>query len=459
MTFPTDRRTFLRGLAAGLTGAAAGPFIRTRKARALGTGFNTEHVILVAFGGGARRSECLYHQSGLVLPHLFGAGVADEPLIDTDLFPRQVCSSLTPTASGLLAEGVLGPDLTYAEGPTNHFQGQAALLCGAYNNLPDTFASRPEAPTLFEYLRKHNGLRATDVWALPHANDAEWGLSHSTHPAYGAELGGTLISPVVSMVPVFGAVATGNWSWTDPLTWPGSLPNDPSKEDAVTRLRQRLDALGPARASGQSLLAEDERQAVTSFLRRWYADSSAAEFRLPDWPVLVDDGYGCIPSGDIHTMATVEAVLKEFRPRLIFTSHFDPDRAHIDYNRYLTGLKVADASLRVLWEHIQADPDLASRTTLIAVPEHGRDTEGNGLAPDRYGRLPVDHARSDLTNREIFLFAWGPDFKEGAVLSKSWETIDVSMTIAALLGVDSPLEETVSGMGLRAGRVMEEMLR
>ena len=58
---------------------------------------------------------------------------------------------------------------------------------------------RPLAPTIFEYVRKHAGFKATDTWyvGLGTSNSRPL-LNHSNHPDYGRRYGGNFIAPLVT---------------------------------------------------------------------------------------------------------------------------------------------------------------------------------------------------------------------------------------------------------------------
>src|SRR5262249_34880610 len=137
------RRTFLKGMLAGAGATAAGsglllgeslpPFAdRTRPP------YRGPNVIIVRFGGGARRRETIDPE------HTYAPFLCHEMTKRGVLFPKMEIDSFTPT------KGV----------DTSHGQGTLYIITGKYEKYKDItnkfLAERFESkvPTLFEYLRK-----------------------------------------------------------------------------------------------------------------------------------------------------------------------------------------------------------------------------------------------------------------------------------------------------------------
>tara|TARA_B110000196_G_C20476994_1_gene356232 strand:- start:40 stop:510 length:471 start_codon:yes stop_codon:yes gene_type:complete len=146
-----------------------------------------------------------------------------------------------------------------------------------------------------------------------------------------------------------------------------------------------------------------------------------------------------------------ERIIEKFQPRLLVVNMHQADIAHIDFTQYASNLNKMDYALNHLWDTIEATEGMSGETILIAMPEHGRNEEGNGGPPDDYGREPLDH--TDLMCREIFALVVGPDgkVKQGKLSSEARESIDIVPTIARILGFDHE-----PGFPQLPGKVMTE---
>jgi hypothetical protein len=76
----------------------------------------------------------------------------------------------------------------YNDASTWSVPAHAAIVTGAWQDIPNTGRVRPTAPTIFEYYRKATGAPEDDA-VFVHGSYIEPALIHSTHPDYGAEFG------------------------------------------------------------------------------------------------------------------------------------------------------------------------------------------------------------------------------------------------------------------------------
>ena len=84
-----------------------------------------------------------------------------------------------------------------------------------------------------------------------------------------------------------------------------------------------------------------------------------------------------------------------------------------------------------LWGHAQSLPQYRDKTTLLVVPELGRDGDmlGNGFA---------NHRSGDESCRRVWLVALGAGVPRGAGTERPIKTTDVAPTVARILGVKMP---------------------
>jgi hypothetical protein len=172
---------------------------------------------------------------------------------------------------------------------------------------------------------------------------------------------------------------------------------------------------------------------------------------------------------DATTTNHAEQILARFKPSVMVLTLLDIDACHDDFNGYLRGQQLADALVTHLWDFIESTEGLAGKTALLVVPEHGRQLFFNGNNPDSLGRAGVDHGIGDDGDREVWLLALGPDFKQGVFeptnvqqagrASGRFETIDATMTAAAILGRDEEMTSYLEDGDHRPGLLIEDILK
>jgi hypothetical protein len=122
--------------------------------------------------------------------------------------------------------------------------------------------------------------------------------------------------------------------------------------------------------------------------------------------------------------------LKVKKPRLLFIGLGETDDwAHFGtYPEYLNAAHLGDSYLRELWELLQSMPEYRGKTTLIALPDHGRGV----------GAQWTSHGESIPESKQTWMAFIGPDTpalgerKQAARVTES----QVAATLAALLGED-----------------------
>jgi len=148
----------------------------------------------------------------------------------------------------------------------------------------------------------------------------------------------------------------------------------------------------------------------------------------------------CGPNGnsaeynaDRFTFVRVKEVIEEHTPNLMLINLLEADvRAHENlWDEYLKAIQNCDNYANELWKLIQSNPEMKDKTTLFITNDHGRHLDGhkNGF---------VNHGDGCEGCRHISLLAIGPDFKKDVIISDKAEMIDLSATIAKMLGFDMP---------------------
>ena len=135
-------------------------------------------------------------------------------------------------------------------------------------------------------------------------------------------------------------------------------------------------------------------------------------------------GWGSGYREDSVTYVNALNVIQTKTPRLLLINFKDPDYyGHAgDWNMYCQGIVKTDSYINSIWSAIQADPEMANKTTLFVTNDHGRQTS------DYTG-----HGDGCEGCRHIMFFAVGPDFKKGGVVSTPRSLIDIHATISELM--------------------------
>ncbi len=112
-------------------------------------------------------------------------------------------------------------------------------------------------------------------------------------------------------------------------------------------------------------------------------------------------------SGDELTFFMTKEIMNRLAPSLLVVNFWDIDIAHYGaYSLYLEAIKRTDRLVHELWQHAQSLPQYRDRTTLLVVPELGRDGDvaGNGFA---------NHRSGDESCRRVWLVAVGAGVPKG----------------------------------------------
>lgn len=373
---PLSRRDFMK--AGGLAAAAAAtlpglvPGLANAAALAAPPRYKTKHVVLVALAGGVRSQETLFTPSNV--PNLMRMG----------------------------GEGVIVPSVGVRN--VGHYGALLSLFTGRFEVMGIRENERGYDPTIFEYVRKHAGLSAKDVWLSASGGPQQRNLAYSLHEDFGAPFGANLIS----------ADGVFNAEFKELLASFGRPAAPDAREDALmAKLRASID---PEAAKRLGTAAGDPESAAR--IEKLILDELTGRGPEITGPA----------SGDARAMRTAINVLQVFRPALLGVALTNADVAHGSFNGYVDVIRRNDAEIGALMNAIRADRELRETTTVIVLPEFGRDralNERNGL----------DHGDNSDELRRVSLFAFGPDFKKGATVKRTIESIDVCPTVCQFFGV------------------------
>lgn len=367
-----SRREFLRAS----IGATAGSLVSVRSYGARRSSTNPrQKVIVVTFGGGARDDETFSIDGQQYIPHLLNT-----------LAPQ--CCFFTQ----VINRGILG-----------HYVATASIATGAYETFDNFVAQPPAHPTMFEYFRRDLRRPIEDAWVIaPGSLFAQMGSSRSGQ--YGPDAGAELILPKRLLASVLGN--SGDLQLD-------SYPN-------ILRDSYEMPASPDVPASNA------EQESMEALLARMKLDRAELRSKAPTFA-----------SPDELSVYMTRHVMRTFAPSLLFLTLHDIDIAHSGaYSLYLEGIRRTDRLCAQLWNEIQQNPEYKDRTTVLILPDFGRDGDndsgGNGFQHHRTGSASA---------RTTWMMALGSGVREKTIVHRPIEAIDVTPTVAALFGLDARLAD------------------
>ena len=391
-----------------------------------------EHVVFVLFAGGVRQQEAmlkryLAESQGLDIEGniMYNMLTGDNPEIkivygvDTaDGQPGGMpIEQILETPLEL--QGTLFPEVRYSAGSTGHYAGLSTGVSGHYG-VTQGLQQRPLHPTIFEYLRRHGGAKATDVWFIGNGiNNSTPLLNHSLYPGYGSQYGANFFAPNVT----FGQQGL------DYLK--GFKIFHPEEElDPIREMRAFLNHTYMEQGFGIPNLnnTEEEKDDIKAFIKNTFTRLENDQVAFP--PVT--------DNGDLSTVGFATEVMKWFKPKLTVINMSSVDSCHSSYTNYLASLHRGDHAVGHLWKFIQTQiPEMAGNTVMLVMPEHGRNYESNSIT-DQNDWFSFDHD-ADENSRRIFTMMVGPgveaNLKVGGVGNPVGDAADIVPTIAEILGV------------------------
>ncbi len=148
---------------------------------------------------------------------------------------------------------------------------------------------------------------------------------------------------------------------------------------------------------------------------------------------------------DVSIFDNALDTITKYHPEILLFNLFQADRSGHDNDwwAYIDALKATDEYFYQLWELIQSDSVYKDRTTLFITNDHGRHDDDQPDPFQNHGVDCGDDTDCDRLNTcdgcsHIFLYAYGPDFKEGVEVNTQRGLINIAPTVEELLEFDSP---------------------
>src|SRR5579863_3694244 len=367
-----SRRTFLR--AAGLL--VAGMLAPQLRAGDKPASASSSHKVIMVVIGGVRRAETFSPEGLENIPHL-----------SADLAPHALFYPQTRN-----------------DGVTAHFNAISSILTGNWQRVDDWGNLAPTTPTLFEQFRKGLNINRSDTWVIASNKALTSLIGASSASGYGPAYGANVVFPKqLMLMAVVEALRSGR---TANMADRGKV--EAELESAIAG--SNYEGLGWNVFDASQRL--DPRAQAT-------IQNAIAGFVHSGGPT----------SGDELTFFMTREIMRKFAPRVLVVALSDVEAAHFgSYALHLAGIKTADRLSWQLWQEIESNPDYKDKTTMIILPEFGRDPDGsstNGF---------FNHRANEESTRNTWMLALGAAVDKPQIIERPIRHIDVCPTLAELLG-------------------------
>ena len=369
-----SRRDFLRAAATLLVGLNL-PQTSLAGGGQHGAGGSGQRAVVVIFGG-ARRAETFSPE-----------GLANIPHLSRDLLPQ---SLFYPEARN--------------EGVTAHFNAISSILTGNWQRVDDWGKIAPTTPTLFEHFRKRLGAAQSDTWVVASNKALTSLIGASSASDYGPLYGANVVFPKQLMV---AAVASALRA--------GRSRNMADHAKIEAELESMLEA---GNYEGLGWTVFDAADRLDPRVRETIAEAITT---------FVRDGGPT--SGDELTFLVSREVMRKFSPRLLVVIFSDVEVAHFgSYALHVAGIRTGDRLAYQLWQEIEANAEYKGKTTMVVLPEFGRDPDGsttNGF---------FNHRGDTDSTRSTWMMALGTAVDKPRIVERPIRHVDLCTTLSGLLG-------------------------
>ncbi|HEY6852490.1 MAG TPA: twin-arginine translocation signal domain-containing protein [Terracidiphilus sp.] len=291
--------------------------------------------------------------------------------------------------------GELAPQSSFFARVTNqgilgHYVATASLATGVYESLNNFSAVPPDHPTIFEYFRKDLRRPVSDAWVIAPSNGFNR-IGQSACRSYGPGFGAQVILPKQ----LLSAAAAG------------------SKLEYGHLLRDNYETpfYAPEIQGGEFELEQLEdilKLSVDDFMTHAKTLSSPDEL----------------------SVFIAKRLMRRESPSLLWITMHDIDVAHSGaFSLYVDAIRRTDRLCAELWQAVQDEPEYAANTTMLILPDFGRDADqdsgGNGFQHHRTG---------DAESRTTWMMALGQGVRHGVVYDNPVQSIDLVPSIGAMMG-------------------------
>jgi hypothetical protein len=276
------------------------------------------------------------------------------------------------------------------QGILGHYVATASLATGVYETLNNFSAIPPEHPTIFEYFRKDLRRPPSDAWVVAPSNGFNR-IGESECQFYGPGLGARVVLPKHLLSAATSGTNTDyEHLLRDNYETPLYTPQIGGGEFELRQLETILKlSVNDFRAHAQTLSSPDELSVYIA-----------------------------------------QRLMKQESPSLLWITMHDIDIAHSGaYSLYIDAIQRTDRLCAEIWAVVQGEPEYAGNTTLLILPDFGRDADedpgGNGFQHHRTG---------DAASRTTWMMALGAGTRQGVVYDRPLQSIDLVPSLGAMMG-------------------------
>jgi hypothetical protein len=290
-------------------------------------------------------------------------------------------------------------------------------VSGNWQRVDDFGFEPPSGTTLFELYRKQRKARPVDAWVVA-TNKSFATIGAGNERDFGPAFGANVVLPKQLLIEAVQEVVRKGADL-------GVAKRENVQRQLEAILNEGYEGVGWTIFKAGSRLDKHVRETLTRGLIEY--------IHGPDAP----------SSGDELTFFITREIMREFAPNLLLVNFWDMDVAHWGaYSLYLAAVTRTDRLTGMLWDEVQSNPNYKDKTTVLVLPELGRDGDqntANGF---------LNHRSGDPSCRNMWMLALGAGVEKGESETPVHH-VDVAATAAELLGVKAP--------GL-AGKPLRELL-
>lgn len=334
------------------------------------------HRVVVVVIGGVRRDETFSPE-----------GMANIPHLSTDLLPKSLFYRHARN-----------------EGVTAHFNAISSILTGNWQRVDDWGKLPPTTPTLFEQFRKGLRVERSDTWVVASNKALTSLIGASSDTNFGPAYGANVVFPKQLMLQA--AVEALRKGRTANMADRGKV--EAELENAMEG--SNYEGLGWNVFDASDQLDPRVRSTI---------QSAIANFVRSGGPT----------SGDELTFFMSREIMRKFSPQILVVAFSDVEAAHFgSYSLHMAGIKTADRLTYQLWQEIESNPDYRGKTTMVVLPEFGRDPDGSSTNGFFNHRANVD------STRDTWMMTLGAAVDRPQIIERPIRHIDVCPTLSNLLG-------------------------
>lgn len=433
------RKEFIKKVGLTAAGSIAMPYILPSGRLFAKTNAElADHVVYVLFAGGVRQQESVLKRyladsqdvdiPGNIMYNFFEGAPPDRKIVYGNTpGGGQPGSAPIPQllSSTFQKQGLVFPEVEAVNG--GHYGGLTSLITGN-RATAQGLKVRPVNPTIFEYLRRHRGFKASDVWFVGSGIGNSVPLLNSSNKSdYGTNYGGNFFAPGIT----FGG--DGRKVLADQRSY------HPQEElDPIKKMRQFLNNTFKVQNGEIDGIrnTEDEKQDIKNFVKDIFNQQSSGGIPSPP-------GGG---GGDLNTIAYAAQVMKWFKPRITVLNLTNVDGCHSNFTGYLRSLHRADHGVAWLWEYIQNNiPEMAGKTIMINTPECGRNLNPNPIQ-DENDWFAYDHS-GDANTRRVWTTMVGPNVPSNLMVGSESNRVGISTDNVLTIGEIFGIKDQISSAG------------